>query len=115
MWGWNIHGNIRRMVLTEHDVQVGVLVRRFLFVSGEGECQGQGADTAAVHVDNQDELGHPIPVGAFARGETAGGEGRGGLKQSGQQLHVRLYHREHKAGNGDESQRQQQNGGGSFH
>lgn len=90
-------------------------MRRFLFMAGERESQGQGADTAAVHVDNQYQFGHPVPVGAFAGGEAACGECRGGFEQGGQQLHIGLHHREQEAGNGDECQRQQQDGGCPFH
>ena len=77
-------------------------MRGFLFVAREGEGHGQRADTTAVHVDNEDELGHPVPVGAFAGGETARSESGGRFKQRVKQLDIRFYHGEQKTGNENE-------------
>ena len=68
------------LFLTQHDVEVGILVRGFLFVTGKGERHRKGADTTAIHVDGKDQFRHPVPVGAFASGETTGGEGLGGFE-----------------------------------
>ena len=86
-------------------------MRGFLLVAGECEGHRQRADTAAVHVDDQDELGHPVPIGTFAGGKTARGECRGGLKQRVKQLDIRFYHSEQKTGNENECRRQHHNGG----
>ena len=88
------------LFLTQHDVEVRILVRGFFFVTSERKCQRQRADTTAIHVDGQDQFRHPVPVGAFAGGEAACGECRGGFEQGGQQLHIGLHHREQEAGNG---------------
>ena len=79
-------------------------MRGFFLVAREREGHRQCTDTPAIHVDNEDKLGHPIPVGALTGGETAGGKSRGGLEKGGQQLHVRLHHGKQKAGYGNESQ-----------
>ena len=90
-------------------------MRRLLFVAGEGEGHRQRADTPAVHVDGEDELGHPVPVGALAGGKPACGERRGGLKQRMQQLHVGLHHGNQEAGDKDEPRLQHHNSGCPLH
>ena len=101
--------------LTQHDVEVGILMRRLCLVAGEGESHCQSADTSAIHIDDQDEFRHPVPVGAFTGGETACGECRGGLKQRVKQLYVRLHDRKQEAGNQDESRRHHHDGGRLLH
>jgi len=86
-------------------------VRRLLFVAGEGEGQGQRADTATVHVDRQDDLCHPIPVGTLAGRETAGGERRRSLEQCVEQLYLRFHDGEQKTRDEDERRRHHQDGG----
>ena len=103
------------LFLTQHDVEVRILVRGFFFVTSERKCQRQRADTTAIHVDGQDQFRHPVPVGAFAGGETAGGERRGGLEQRVKQLHVWLHHREQETGNQDKSRRHHHDGGRLLH
>ena len=90
-------------------------MRGFLLVAGECEGHRQRADTAAVHVDDQDELGHPVPIGTFAGGKTARGECRGGLKQRVKQLDIRLYHGEQETGNQDERAGHHHDGGRFLH
>ena len=83
----------------------------FLFVARESEGHGQRADTTAVHVDNEDELGHPVPVGALTGGETARSESGGRFKQCVKQLHLRFYHGKQKTGDENERCRQHHDGG----
>ena len=85
-------------------------MRGFLFVAREGEGHGQRADTTAVHIDDEDEFGHPVPVCTFAGGETARSESGGRFKQCVKQLHLWLYHGEQKTGNENECRRQHHDG-----
>ena len=73
-------------------------MRGFLLVAREREGHRKGSNTAAVHVDNKDELGHPVPIGTFAGGKTARGESRGCFKQCVKQLDIRFRHGEQKIG-----------------
>ena len=74
-------------------------MRGFFLVAREREGHRQRADTTAIHVDNEDDFCHPVPVGALAGGQSARGEGREGLKQRMKQLDIRLHDREQKTGN----------------
>jgi len=90
-------------------------MRGFFFVAREREGHRQGADTTAVHVDNEDHFCHPVPVGALSGGQSARGEGREGFKQRMKQLDIRLHDREQKTGNEHERRRHHHDGGCFFH
>ena len=66
-------------------------MRGFFLVARESEGHRQRTDTTAIHVDNEDHFCHPVPVGAFAGGQSACGEGREGFKERVKQLDIRLY------------------------